>query len=54
MTRFLGCGAFGEVYEGIVKGFGAEAETSVAIKVRPLNDPVERSLYLIGYLADPS
>ncbi|XP_039452249.1 proto-oncogene tyrosine-protein kinase ROS isoform X4 [Culex pipiens pallens] len=32
MTRFLGCGAFGEVYEGIVKGFGAEAETSVAIK----------------------
>lgn len=31
-SPFLGSGAFGEVYEGIVKGVGGEAETRVAIK----------------------
>ncbi|XP_065076468.1 proto-oncogene tyrosine-protein kinase ROS isoform X3 [Ochlerotatus camptorhynchus] len=31
-SPFLGSGAFGEVYEGIVKGVGADAETRVAIK----------------------
>lgn len=32
-SPFLGSGAFGEVYEGIVKGVGGEVETRVAIKV---------------------
>lgn len=32
MTSFLGSGAFGEVYEGIVKNVGNELETRVAIK----------------------
>ncbi|XP_055602255.1 proto-oncogene tyrosine-protein kinase ROS isoform X2 [Uranotaenia lowii] len=31
-SPFLGSGAFGEVYEGIVKGVGGETETRVAIK----------------------
>ncbi|XP_055642898.1 proto-oncogene tyrosine-protein kinase ROS isoform X2 [Toxorhynchites rutilus septentrionalis] len=31
-SPFLGSGAFGEVYEGIVKGVGGEVETRVAIK----------------------
>lgn len=33
MTDFLGSGAFGEVYEGVVKSLG-EKEQRVAIKVR--------------------
>lgn len=33
-SPFLGSGAFGEVYEGIVKGVEADAETRVAIKVK--------------------
>lgn len=32
MTNFLGSGAFGEVYEGIVKNVDGEPETRVAIK----------------------
>jgi hypothetical protein len=34
MTDFLGSGAFGEVYEGVVNCVGEEPETRVAIKVR--------------------
>lgn len=33
MTDFLGSGAFGEVYEGIVRAIG-EKEQRVAIKVK--------------------
>lgn len=32
MGDFLGCGAFGEVYEGTVKSVGNEINTRVAIK----------------------
>lgn len=32
-SSLLGSGAFGEVYEGVVKGVDGEAETRVAIKV---------------------
>lgn len=34
LTKFLGSGAFGEVYEGIARGLpGADGSTMVAIKV---------------------
>lgn len=35
LTKFLGSGAFGEVYEGVAQGFSGapDAETRVAIKV---------------------
>lgn len=35
LTKFLGSGAFGEVFEGVARGLdGASADTKVAVKVR--------------------
>lgn len=38
MTHFLGSGAFGKVYEGIVSNVDGELETRVAIKVSNLQN----------------